>query len=216
MDGAHDLGGKQGFGPVVVETDEPVFHAPWERRVFGVAAGLSLAGLWNMGRFRHAIERMDPAHYLSSAYYEHWLTGVTTLLVEEEIVGRDELDARASGAFPLARPVLVAPVTEPGGDKTTPRFAVGDPVLVADVHWSGHTRCPAYIRGRLGTVVRVDSAFSVPDVEAHCAATRIEPTYSVRFALTSLWGSDADPAASVCVDLWESYLEEPGRGAGGR
>ena len=31
MDGIHDLGGRDGFGPIVVEPDEPVFHEPWER-----------------------------------------------------------------------------------------------------------------------------------------------------------------------------------------
>ena len=27
MDGIHDLGGKAGYGPVIKEKDEPVFHA---------------------------------------------------------------------------------------------------------------------------------------------------------------------------------------------
>jgi nitrile hydratase beta subunit len=207
MDSAHDLGGRQGFGPVVVEPNEPAFHAPWERRTFGLTAAMSLAGLWNMGRFRHAIERMDPVHYLGSAYYEHWLTGVTTLLVEEGVIDHDELERRIAGSFPLARPLLVGEVAEPGADRTGARFAVGDNVRVVDAHSSGHTRCPSYIRGRPGTVVRVDGCFSLPDVEAHSSATRLEPTYSVRFALTTLWGSEADPAGSVCVDLWESYLE---------
>ena len=33
MDGIHDLGGVEGFGPVEVEPDEPWFHHEWERRV---------------------------------------------------------------------------------------------------------------------------------------------------------------------------------------
>ncbi len=32
MNGAHDMGGMDGFGPVERETDEPIFHAEWERR----------------------------------------------------------------------------------------------------------------------------------------------------------------------------------------
>ena len=36
MNGAHDLGGMHGFGPVEAEPNEPVFHEEWERRVFGV------------------------------------------------------------------------------------------------------------------------------------------------------------------------------------
>ena len=30
MDGAHDMGGVKGFGPVVPEPNEPVFHGEWE------------------------------------------------------------------------------------------------------------------------------------------------------------------------------------------
>ena len=36
VDGVHDLGGMQDFGPVLVERSEPVFHASWEARVFGI------------------------------------------------------------------------------------------------------------------------------------------------------------------------------------
>ena len=36
MNGAHDLGGMMGFGAIAPETDEPVFHEEWERRVFAM------------------------------------------------------------------------------------------------------------------------------------------------------------------------------------
>ena len=32
MDGIHDLGGKQGFGPVRYTLNAPAFHARWEVR----------------------------------------------------------------------------------------------------------------------------------------------------------------------------------------
>jgi nitrile hydratase len=35
MNGIHDLGGMHGMGRVEIEKDEPVFHAEWEKRVFG-------------------------------------------------------------------------------------------------------------------------------------------------------------------------------------
>ncbi|HBR38098.1 MAG TPA: nitrile hydratase subunit beta, partial [Sulfitobacter pontiacus] len=35
MNGGADLGGMMGFGPVVQEEDEPLFHAPWEARALG-------------------------------------------------------------------------------------------------------------------------------------------------------------------------------------
>src|SRR5262249_36405104 len=116
MDGIHDLGGLDGFGPVDVEPDEPAFHEDWERRVFrlNMAAGMGVRP--SGGAFRHSIERMDPAHYLSSSYYEHWLTGISTLVVEAGLVSREELDRRAGGRFPLSRPDRGSPPSGPEAD----------------------------------------------------------------------------------------------------
>ena len=212
MDGIHDLGGREGFGPVVVEADEPVFHADWERRVWGMAMAAFAGGVCNGGQFRHSIERMDPVHYLSSRYYEHWLTGLATWTVERGLVDHAELERRAGGAFPLSRPVLAPVVADPGQDVESPRFAVGDRVRVRATSHRGHTRAPQFVRGRGGVVVRVDRPFPMPDVEAHTAdgRTRREPVYCVRFDAGELWGDSAEPGAVVCVDLWESYLEEAG------
>jgi nitrile hydratase len=208
MDGVHDLGGKQGFGPVVVEPDEPVFHAQWEGRVF-VSAGVALGiGGFNTPMFRHSIERMRPAHYLNSGYYEHWLTGVTTLLVERGMLTRDELAAATGGTFPLAGPVLVderdVDTTPPG---TSARFAAGDAVRVRDVHFAGHTRCPGYVRGRLGVVVGLEVRAPVPEIEAHLEQKVDEQTYLVRFDARELWGDAAEANNVVHVDLYERYLE---------
>jgi nitrile hydratase subunit beta len=94
MNGIHDLGGMHGFGPIQPERDEPVFHEPWERRVFGMMIATFAGGQFNVDQFRHAIERMPPAHYLESSYYEHWLAALETLLVENGALTRDELEAR--------------------------------------------------------------------------------------------------------------------------
>jgi nitrile hydratase beta subunit len=94
MNGIHDLGGMHGLGPIRPEPDEPVFHEDWERRMFGLMIATFAGGQFNVDEFRHAIERMDPAHYLGSSYYEHWLTAVETLLVEKGVVSEDELAAR--------------------------------------------------------------------------------------------------------------------------
>ena len=202
MDGVHDLGGRQGFGPVVVEPEEPVFHHPWEGRVFGLA-GLALgAGGFNTPMFRHAIERMEPGHYLTSSYYEHWLTAVTTLLAEAGIVTTEEL-----GGVPTSLPVRVSAgdvdATPPASE---PRFAVGDAVLVRDVQFGGHTRCPGYVRRRRGVVTRVDVRAPVPEIEAHQRERVLEQTYTVRFEAAELWG-DGDAGVGVHVDLYERYLE---------
>lgn len=207
MDGVHDLGGVQGFGPVDVEPREPVFHAEWEGRTFALAGGALGAGGFNTPMFRHAIERMDPAHYLTSSYYEHWLTALATLLVERGLIARDELEARV-GEFPLSRPGAVTPgEIDASSSERAPRFAVGDAVRVRDLHFGGHTRCPRYVRGRRGAVVGMDERAPVPEIEAHEQERVLEPTYTVRFEGAELWGEGADRDAAVHVDLYDRYLD---------
>lgn len=206
MEFAHDLGGRRGFGEVVVEADEPVFHEPWERaaRALVYAAVVTLPNP-TTSAFRWAIERMEPEHYLQSSYYEHWLTAAATLAVESGAVTLEELEERAGGRFPLARadeatPVRLVPVGH--------RFAVGDAVRVRQWHSPGHHRCPAYVRGRAGTVVAVQGSFSLPDVEAHSTDRVVEALYTVAFTATDLF-EEASSQDQVNVGLWESYLEAP-------
>jgi nitrile hydratase len=208
VDGIHDLGGMQGLGPVAHCPAEPVFGHRWQAVARALSGLIGRAVDASGGEFRHSIERMDPGHYLTSSYYEHWLTGAATLAVEHGLVTRAELEQRAGGQFPLSGPVLAAPVADPGPDVDEPRFAIGDRVRVRRWHPVGHTRCPRYVRGKVGTVVRIDGSFSVPDVEAHGAARRHEPVYSVRFGAADVWGDD-QPGVTVNVDLWDSYLERP-------
>lgn len=207
MDGVRDLGGMEGFGPVDHSPDEPYFTEDWERRAFRLTMG-TIGGIGaNGGMFRHSIERMDPAHYLSSSYYEHWLTAAATLAVEAGAVTIDELEQRAGGRFPIARPDRGAAPSDLEA-RTEPRFAVGDPVRVREWHPRGHTRAPRYVQGKRGEVVRVDGAFNVPDIEAHGGGFVLDPTYSVRFTSRELWGEGGSDAECVHVDLWERYLEQ--------
>ena len=200
----------QGFGAVDHSPAEPAFHHEWEavaRALLELVAGAVRA---SGGEFRHSIERMEPGHYLTSSYYEHWLTAAATLAVEHGLVTRTELETRAGGQFPLSGPVLAPPITDAGLDAGReagrPRFAAGDRVRVREWHPPGHTRCPRYVRGKAGTVVRVDGTHSVPDIEAHSTARRHEPTYSIRFDAADLWG-DGQRGVWVHVDLWDNYLE---------
>ena len=82
MDGIHDLGGKQGYGEVDKSGSDEVFHGRWEAAVFAMAGAGSAAGAWfNVDKFRHAVERIDPKAYLDHGYYGRWLGGIETLLV---------------------------------------------------------------------------------------------------------------------------------------
>jgi len=214
MDGVHDLGGAHGFGPVVVEANEPPFHEPWEGRVHGLMLTASASGVASFSRL--SIEQMDPVHYLASSYYEHWLAGVETNLVENGTLGAGELDAAvAAGKTPGRREQpdaaqfmrsLFRPFSPGGADGPSPRYAAGERVRVRRMHPTGHTRCPRYVRGAMGTIARVHPPSPLPDTESD---HQRECSYSVSFAARELWGAHAEPNASVVVDLWESYLEDP-------
>src|SRR6266508_826796 len=94
MNGVHDLGGMHGFGPIEREPNEPTFHADWEKAVLTMNLVGMARRLYNIDEFRHGVERMGQADYLTSSYYEHWLASISTLLVEKGVIGRDELEAR--------------------------------------------------------------------------------------------------------------------------
>jgi nitrile hydratase len=211
MNGVHDMGGMHGFGDVVVEPDEPVFHARWEGRVFAMAMLLAGRGLANADAFRHAIERLDQLAYLHAGYYGRWLRAVEALLVERGLLGPAEIDARVRGEATGAAPAVpLAPPAVPGARRdvaTAPRFAVGDAVVARNLHPPGHTRLPRYVRGRRGTVARVHPAFVLPDTNAHGLGEQPQHVYAVRFEGPALWGPDAEPGTATHVDLFETYLE---------
>lgn len=94
MNGAHDLGGMHGFGPIDPEPDEPVFHAEWERRAFAITLAMGAYGAWNLDMSRYARERMEPGEYLCTSYYEHWLFGLQLLLTEKGFLSEAEIDKR--------------------------------------------------------------------------------------------------------------------------
>ena len=94
MNGAHDMGGMDGFGPVEREADEPIFHDEWERRAFALTVAMGFYGRWNIDASRHARENREPLGYLRDSYYERWLYGLETLLEQNGLVTREEIAAR--------------------------------------------------------------------------------------------------------------------------
>jgi nitrile hydratase beta subunit len=230
MNGVHDLGGMHGFGPVEREPDEPVFHAPWEAVVVAIRRSRAIGRLFNIDEFRHSIERMEPAHYLGSSYYERWLDGLARVLVEKGVVTLKELEERAasfrarpegpaagSGQCPrgartpgdgdgLPSPLNFVPPSTTRTSSERPRYAPGDRVVTRSFHPSGHTRLPRYARGKPGVIHRLHGIHVFPDTNAHGLGERPRPLYSVRFDARALWGESAEPNHHVHLDLWESYL----------
>ena len=202
MDGIHDLGGRQGFGAVRYTPDAPAFHAPWEVRANALYGLAVRCGIFNMDEYRHAIERMEPRHYLLASYYERSLTSLATLCVEKGIFTKEELERRAQGEVPLSLPLGPGRTNAP----TRQQFKVGDKVRVRTEHISGHVRAPGYVRGKTGVVVDISPAYPFPDAHAHGVKAEDEPTYDVRFNAEELWPNSADPA-QVHVGVFESYLE---------
>ena len=60
MNGAHDMGGQRDMGPLEYEKNEPVFHAPWEARIYALTRAMRAWGKWNLDADRHALERPAP------------------------------------------------------------------------------------------------------------------------------------------------------------
>jgi nitrile hydratase subunit beta len=206
MDGIHDLAGLRGFGAVEVEPDEPVFHAPWQAKTLQLMLYIGGALKFNADQYRHSVERLEPAHYLAAHYYERALTGITTLLVEAGMVSHADLEARAGGRYPLARPIAANPVV-PTLPQPEPRFAVGDAVTVRNISPAGHSRTPKSVRGKRGIVLHIAPRFRLPDVSAHGNVHRPEHSYHVEFSAGDLWPDAAEPGHSVIVDIWDSHLE---------
>ena len=218
MDGIHDLGGLEGFGPVDAPPSEPVFGEAWERRAFRTSMA-AMIGLQPGGAFRHSIERMDPAHYLGSSYFEHWLDGIARVLMEKGVVDAADLDARTRLFQERPDAPLGAPPAGPAAGAgrrvltsfrtpvAPPRFAIGSAVTTRTMHPAGHTRLPRYARGKRGAIARFHGVHVFPDTNAHGRGEDPQPLYSVSFDARELWGESAEANQRVHIDLWESYLE---------
>ena len=221
MNGVHDMGGMQGYGPVVAAADEPLFHGDWEKRALALTLAMGATGQWNIDLSRSARESLPSAVYLGSSYYAIWLRGLERLMRERGLADADELrdgqmrrpagsavrvlraadvDASLARGTPTARPAL-APA----------RFAVGTRVHTRNMHPQGHTRLPRYVRGHTGTIALVHGAHVFADAHVSCARPpfleQAQWLYTVVFAAQDLWGPQADATVQVSVDAWESYLE---------
>ena len=219
MNGVHDMGGMHGFGPVAREIDEPVFHYRWEARTFALRQASAALGHWNIDMARHANERMPPEEYLRATYYERWLAGLQNLLVENGLVTQAEL---ASGKSERPAPPDLVPLPPERVDTVVRRggryrvdasvaagFKLGAQVKARNINPTGATRLPRYVRGKRGIVERDHGVFVFPDTNAARLGRKPQHLYSIRFSARELWGAQVAPKDSVCVELWEDYLETP-------
>ena len=216
MNGVHDMGGMQGFGKVLPEADEPVFHDNWEGRVLGIMRAVLYTRACNIDMFRHSQERLPARVYLSVSYYHRWLLAITQSALETGLVEADELQAghalhpakgveRSMRSSDLRAGYKRAPF---GRTTTAPaRFKPGDRVCTVNVHPTGHIRLPRYARGKQGCVESVRGCHVFPDSSAAGSGDDAQWLYTVAFTGRELWGEHADPALTVSIDAFEPYLQ---------
>lgn len=210
MDGFHDLGGFQGFGPVPHTINslgyKPVFKEDWEHLAYSLMfVGVDPLKKFSVDEVRHAVERIDVRQHVGTRYYERYVIATATLLVETGVLTQDELDRALGSHFRLANPPTSGGRAAPP-DST--RFEVGDRVVVRDEYVSGHIRAPGYVRGKEGIVLhRTTESWPFPDAIGHGdTGAAHQPTYHVEFRVKDLWGDAADDGY-VVVDLFEGYLD---------
>ena len=223
MNGGADLGGMQGFGPVVQDgPDDGHYHADWESRVMGMVVALGACGKWNIDQSRHARESLSPADYLTFPYYRIWLEAAETLLLERGMISKEELEAARAN-----RPASLSPAADHKGPLTRDKvwdglhslagaadrphtkeagFQVGDKVTCRNIHPQTHTRLPRYVRGKTGVISAVLGHHVFPD-ESSKGNEAAGWLYQVRFTAQELWGAQANPKDNVTLDLWEPYFE---------
>lgn len=215
----HDMGGMHGFGPIPIEENEPVFHEPWEGRVLGLmmTTGPHLKG--NIDNTRFQSEMLPAAQYLNLAYYERWFIRMERVCQEKGLIALDDLSALWAGQDipnrPVAEPLSPDDVRRNFAagrsytrqlDKTA-LFHVGDTVRAKTMNPSGHTRLPRYARGKVGVITDEHGGQIFPDTNATFDGDGPERLYTIRFTARELWGPEANPKDTVCIDLWEPYLE---------
>jgi nitrile hydratase len=217
MNGVHDMGGMQDMGPIEHEEDEPVFHAPWEGRVYALNRALRSLGKWNLDASRYESELLPAADYLRMSYYERMLRTTSSMAVKHGLITLAELESgKPEPGSPKATPTLTAAMAfrflnrgipsslEP---RVRPLFKVGQRVRARNLNPVGHTRLPRYARGKVGIVERDHGVYDFADTVANFQGEKRQHVYSVRFTARELWGPSASLRDSVHIDMWDDYLE---------
>lgn len=228
MHGPHDLGGRDGIGPIAAEFLEPGipnWRYPFEGRMHAVTAMAIAKGAFNLDEQRHGIELMKWSDYLDSTYYAHWLFSVEKLLNDKGYISHEEIDERMRelGTPSMTphpqKPAELSPFAEQMIDvlwkgtphdlpaDTPPRYEVGASVVVRNINDVTHNRLPGYLNRASGVVVKQYGAFHDPADSAHKQVDTPHQLYMVQFSSAELWGEEAVEDFDLYADLFENYLE---------
>ncbi|MBT3534318.1 MAG: nitrile hydratase subunit beta [Rhodospirillaceae bacterium] len=209
MDGVHDLGGREGFGPVrwQLDDDHQPFHEDWEARAWALFLVFMRYGYpaWTLDWCRHVKERIGPIDYLSHNYFDLWTQTAMAITIEDGVADLDEFVQGQARFKPKGPPSQQPAIRSAEG---APAFAIGETVRVKHLLPDDHTRRPGYTRGRGGIVEDCIGLRPLADASAR-GEIRDEYLYSVAFDGSELWPEAVGRRDRIFVDLWESYLETP-------
>lgn len=209
-----DLGGRPGQGAVVPEAEGDLFHAAWEPRALALTLAMGATRAWNLDASRAARETLPD--YAALSYYQVWIAGLEKLLRERGMLGAAEVAAGRALLPPVPVPRVLAAgdvdaVLAAGAPTERPvtaaaRWQVGDRVRARAEVPDHHTRLPAYVRGKRGTIERAHGMHVFADAHALGLGEQPQWLYTVVFDATELW-PDARPGHEVSIDAWEPCLE---------
>jgi nitrile hydratase beta subunit len=220
MDTVHDIGGRQGFGPVRWQNDhdEEAFHEEWEARAWAMCMCM-FAGwrgkpeVWTPDWARHVRERIDPIDYLTRNYYDLWVQSLAATLIDRGTIRLEELapatatrETRATTDESNRKSGSTAEKSATDRNGGEPAFSVGERVRAKMSITAFHTRLPAYVRGRVGVIEDYHGSQPLADASAR-GVIKQEPLYTIAFEAASLWPEAQAHRERVFVDAWESYLE---------
>lgn len=219
MNGVHDMGGMQGYGQVIVEENEPLFHHAWEPRALAIVLAMGAAGKWNIDWSRSVRESLPPSLYLSVAYYQIWFEALERLLIQTGLVDAEEIHLAQAlvppveGVKKLLKENVSATLSKGGPTQrdidTQAQFVIGQTVRTRKMNPTTHTRLPHYCRDKIGVIQAIHGAHVYPDTNALRQGEQPQWLYTVSFDAHEIWGPDTT-ASNVCVDCWEPYLEKVG------
>lgn len=170
---------------------------------------------------RKKLEEMTPAIAFSEGYWAKHLIVILETMYAADILTPREIEAalyfKPERIAAQSRAVPEAVTAEeairsvktrwPRPEEAAPaRHKVGDVVTVIAMNPVGHTRCPAYVRGKTGTITDDLGPHHLPDARPLSERGRVQHAYTVSFDGIELWGVDGHRNDFFEVDLLDDYL----------
>jgi hypothetical protein len=230
----HDVGGEP-CAPMKYENKQ---YEQWEEETYIICETLGWRGIWlSEERRRMGNVDVGRAEYLGLPYYGRWLLAVARVLVEKHHIGLTELSERMAEvqeryAGGLDGKKLEAKPKSEGdgsgvkrnnhaeeaagkgdpqmyaGEAGTPKFKVGDPVVVRELPVIFYTRTPAYVRGATGEIETVAYESPAAEDETWDRPAQAEWFYVVRFNMADLWDGYTGTAEDVIsTEIPEHWLQ---------